>query len=416
MKTLYIECNMGAAGDMLAAALLELLDDPDAFIGEMNALGLPGVTLTRQAVSKCGVMGTHLQMQVGGEEELPLHLPAGESHHPHEFPPHSHAHNTLSGIEALITGLALPQKVKQDAAGVYRLLAGAEAEVHGQPVGAVHFHEVGAMDAVADIVAVCLLMHKIAPARVVASPVNMGGGQVKCAHGILPVPGPAAALLLRGAPTYSGSIESELCTPTGAALLKYFAGEFGRQPLMAVEAIGYGMGKKDFPVANCVRAFLGEEQTPETALTDEVAELRCNLDDMTGEAIGFAGEVLFENGALDVFTQAIQMKKSRPGQMLCCLCRPEDADRLAALMLRHTTSFGVRVATARRLVLARGFETVSTPFGPARVKTGHGHGTQKAKPEYEDAARLARENNLPLGEVMREITRAAGAAKPGEAD
>lgn len=249
----------------------------------------------------------------------------------------------------------------------------------------------------ADVVGVCLLMETLSPDQVVVSPVHTGCGQVRCAHGILPVPAPAMALILQGIPSYGGEVRGELCTPTGAALLKHFATRFGARPVMAVEAIGYGMGKKDFEQANCVRAFLGVSEEAQTTIT----RLECNLDDMTGEDLGFAMEQLFAQGALDVYTQAIGMKKSRPGVLLSVICRTEDADGMARAMMKHTTTLGIRRQDMNRYVLRREMETVDTAYGPVRVKRASGLGVDRAKPEFEDIAELARKNDLPLG-VIRE--------------
>lgn len=306
----------------------------------------------------------------------------------------------MADIVEILEALPVSEKVKGDALAVYGLIAEAESAVHGEPVEAVHFHEVGALDAVTDILGVCLLMEELAPQRVLASPVHVGSGQVKCAHGILPVPAPATAYILKGVPSYGGQIRGELCTPTGAALLKHFVRDFGDRPMMATEAIGYGMGKKDFPVANCLRAFLGEGEEQEEG---RVVELVCNLDDMTGEEMGFSLEILMEHGALDAYIAPIQMKKSRPGHMLACLCKPEDEERLATLMLKHTTTFGVRSSDWRRRTLARSTETVDTPCGPVRVKTGKGYGVTKSKAEYEDLAKLAKESDASLAEIRKRI-------------
>lgn len=251
------------------------------------------------------------------------------------------------------------------------------------------------MDAIADITAVCYLMDKLGAERVYASPIHVGSGQVRCAHGLLPVPAPATALILQGVPIYGGQIKGELCTPTGGALLKYYVNQFGDMPTMTVNAIGYGMGKKDFDAPNCVRAMLGET----AGETDDVLELTCNLDDMTGEAIGFAMEQLLDAGALDVFTAAIGMKKSRPGIMLTILCRPEDKSTILPLIFRHTTTLGVRENRLHRYVLSRKTETVQTPYGPVRQKIATGYGVERKKYEYEDLARLARENNLSLQDI-----------------
>ena len=329
MKTLYLDCGMGAAGDMLSAALLELIPDKEAFIKELNALGLPGISFTAESSVKCGITGTHMRVTVNGEEEevqelhehMHAHVHGSEKHehthehvhdhehehehdhehshdhdhdhehshehdHEHEHS-HHHSHSGLHDIEHIVRGhLDNPEKVKDDIMAVYGLIAEAESAAHGVPVTEIHFHEVGSLDAIADVTAVCLLMNMIAPDRVVVSPVHVGFGKVRCAHGILPVPAPATAYILKDVPIYGGRIEGELCTPTGAALLKHFADSFGDMPVMSVSSIGYGMGSKDFPAANCVRALLGTEGSEK----DSVIELSCNVDDMTAEQIGFALE------------------------------------------------------------------------------------------------------------------------------
>ncbi len=435
MKTLYLECGMGAAGDMLTAALLELTEDKQAFVDQMNALGLPGVHVSAEAAVKCGITGTHMKVTVDGEEEESEDVHEHEHHHdhPHEHGhehehdhehehehhhehdhdhPHDHGHEdghehhhhhhaSLQDIEGIIGSLPVSDRVKANAKAVYALIAEAESAAHGRPVSEIHFHEVGTMDAVADVVAVCLLMEKLSPDQVVVSPIHVGSGYVRCMHGILPVPAPATALILRDVPTYGGQVQGELCTPTGAALLKHFATRFGDRPVMKTQAIGYGMGKKDFERANCVRAFLGESEGEREAIT----KLECNLDDMTGEDISFAMDRLFEAGARDVYTQAIGMKKSRPGVLLCVVCLPEDADRLAEIMMKHTTTLGIRRQDLSRYVLSRSVETVPTSLGDVRVKHARGMGTDREKPEYEDLAALAARHGLSLEQVRRELWR-----------
>jgi uncharacterized protein (TIGR00299 family) protein len=430
MKTLYIECNMGAAGDMLLSALLELVPDPDGFIERLNGLGLPGVTFKKSQKVHCGITGTHVSVTVNGQEEASADVPHGHDHphehdqgshshghaharehthgHDHNHPhahSHSHAHaghchHSVADIARIIDGLPVPDAVRADARAVYGLIAEAEAQAHGRPVGEVHFHEVGALDAVADVVGVSLLMDALAPDRVVVSPIHVGSGQVKCAHGILPVPAPATAHILRGMPTYGGWVRGELCTPTGAALLRHFATDTGPMPVMTVRAVGYGMGTKEFGAANCVRVFLGEDGH-EHGPNGTVSELSCNIDDMTGEALGYVSELLFAEGALDVFTIPIQMKKSRPGILLTCLCADGDADRFARLLLTHTTTFGVRRTEYghRRYTLHRRFEKAETPYGIITVKTGEGYGVKKTKPEFGDVARAAREHGVPVSAV-----------------
>ena len=385
MRTLYLDCGMGAAGDMLTAALLELLPDPDGFVARLNGLGLPGVRYVREEAVKCGIRGTHMSVLVDGAEE--------DEHHGH------HHHSSLHTVEHVVSHLSVSESVKAGILAVYSLIAEAESHVHGVPVEEIHFHEVGALDAIADVTAVCLLMESLAPEQVIASAVHVGSGQVRCAHGILPVPAPATAYLLRDVPIYGGEIRGELCTPTGAALLRHFVTRFGPMPVMRTSAIGYGMGKKDFPAANCVRALLGE--TEERGGT--VTVLSCNVDDMTAEDIGFAAEQLFAGGALEVYTVPVGMKKSRPGTLIRVICRPEDEEKMAALLFRHTTTLGMRITETRRRTLERQIETVETPLGPVRIKTAAGYGVQRRKTEYDDLARIARERGMSLAQVRQEL-------------
>lgn len=395
VKTLYLECSMGAAGDMLMAALYELLPNKESFLYTMNHLGLPGVEVTAEPSVRCGVTGTHMTVRIHGHEEDD-HLHNHGHHHEHH---HHHAHSTLAEICHVIDYMPVSDWVKEKAKTTYHRIAWAESTVHGQPVEAVHFHEVGAWDAVADVVGVCLAVEQLAPAAICASPVHVGCGQVKCAHGILPVPAPATALLLQGVPIYGGEIRGELCTPTGAALLTTFTDAFGSMPAMQLIGTGYGMGTKEFERANCVRAMLGFQDAP----ADQISELRCNLDDMTPEALGFAQELLLEHGALDVFTSAIGMKKSRPGILLTCICKPEDEDIMAQLILTHTTTLGLRKTRCNRVTLHRSIRTVDTPYGSVRVKQAEGYGVSKSKAEYEDLAAAARQHGVTLDDVRRSL-------------
>ena len=448
MKTLYLECGMGAAGDMLTAALLELMPDPDAVVAELNGLGIPGVQFSKEAVSKCGIGGTHMTVKVHGKEESEemfhhhhehhdhphehehSHESACHEHHDHlhEHEDHEHTHehhhehahehthehthehgdaghthhhhSSLHDIEHIVCGhLNIPEQVKQDVMAVYGLIAEAESHAHGVPVTEIHFHEVGTMDAVADITAVCLLMNKIAPDQVIVSPVHVGSGHVHCAHGILPVPAPATAYILNGVPMYGGAVKGELCTPTGAALLKHFATRFGDMPVMRTEAIGYGMGKKDFEQANCIRAMLGETEDA----GDSVLQLECNVDDMTAEELGFAMEAILAVGALEVYTVAAGMKKSRPGTLLSVLCHEAEKEKLVRVIFQNTTTIGVREHACSRYTLKRSFETVQTPYGEVQKKISSGYGVTREKYEYEDLARIAREQGMSLEEVRKSI-------------
>ena len=452
MKLLYLDCGMGAAGDMLGAALAELLPDDtrDAFASELNAAGIPGVHISLDPSVKCGITGTHLTVTVNGTEEKEGghshshehshhdhqhdhshdHSHSHDHHHDHSHEHshsrdhhHDHSHRSLHDIHHIIDNLKLPEAVRTDILAVYRLIAEAESKAHDKPVSEIHFHEVGTMDAIADIASVCLLLHKLAPDQIIASPIHVGSGQVKCAHGILPVPAPATAYILKDIPIYSGSIQGELCTPTGAALLKHFVTRFDQMPLMTPASTGHGMGTKDFPAANCVRAILGEsfaENQPET-----ICELSCNVDDMTGEDIAFAIETFLQNGALDAFTVPCTMKKGRPGVLVTVLCKDPEQKQMTRLILQHTTTLGVRSAIKKRWVLSRTesetvipddvLANVTAPDMPAeskaqelkttgndctiRSKTSTGFGITRNKYEHDDLEKIARTYGLTLAQV-----------------
>ena len=409
MRTIYLDCSMGAAGDMLMAALLELLPEKDTFLQKMQSLGLPGLEISAEPSVKCGITGTHMRVLIHGEEEGHPHEHAVEEHaHSHADAPeaahahvhvHPHHHTDLDELTHRISHLNVSEAVRSDILAVYQSIADAESRVHGVPVEQIHFHEVGSLDALADVTGVCLLMELLAPEQVLASPVHVGSGQVRCAHGILPVPAPATALLLEGIPIYGGSIRGELCTPTGAALLRRFVTRFGPLPPMRVEKTGYGMGTKDFEAANCVRAMLG--QTEESA--GHILELACNLDDMTPEAVGFAMEQLFAAGALDVYTTPIGMKKNRPGVLLTCMCREDDREAMLRTIFRHTSTLGVRVSVCDRYTLSRRQYAVQTPDGEIRVKESSGWGVLRRKAEFEDLARIARQTGKSIAEVLDTI-------------
>ncbi len=370
---------MGAAGDMLAGALLELMPDPAAVVRTLNGFGIPDVEFACERTVKCGIAATHLSVKVHGHEE---HEHAHDAHHHHK-------HRTLAEVLHAVHHLNLPDAVKTHVAKVYEDLAAAESRAHGRSVGEIHFHEVGAADAIADISAVCWLMDALKVDEVVASPVHVGSGTVKCAHGEMPVPAPATAFLLEGVPTYSdGTIAGELCTPTGAALLRHFVGEFGQMKPMTPTKIGCGAGGKDLEGrANIVRAMLGE--TEEKAGQDVVCEFRCAIDDMTAEDLAFAAERVMAEGALDAVMVPALMKKGRPGTLLEVLCRPDDRDKIARCIFRHTTTIGLRETLAPRRVLARHEEDIETPIGIVRRKVSEGEGVCRIKAEHDDLAAAA---------------------------
>ena len=411
MKTLYIECNMGAAGDMLMAALYELLTDKQEFLNTMNGLGLPGVRVEAQAASTCGIVGTHMAVTVNGQEETAeAHHGNGHVHEHHTDHEHDHAqehehdhhhhHATPGHIGEIIASFSLPEAVKTQAKAVYDAIAQAEAKAHGCPVEDVHFHEVGALDAVADVTGVCYALYLLSPERIVVSPIHVGSGTVRCAHGVMPVPAPATANLLSGIPIYGGSVRGELCTPTGAALLAHFAQDFGPMPTMVTKTVGVGIGTKDFGQANCVRTFWGDTQEQ---VNGEIIELVCNIDDMTPEALAFACVRLLEQGALDVYTTPGTMKKGRAGHELTVLCSPEREAALAARILAETTTNGLRVRQCGKYYLAPSFDQVQTPWGAVRIKHAEGYGVTHIKPEYEDVARIAMEQGVPLSRVLIEV-------------
>lgn len=423
MKTLFIECNMGAAGDMLMGALYELLEAPEkeTFLTTMNQLLLGNATVSARVSEKCGIFGTQMEVTVLGTKES-ASLDRQPSHG---------THTSYPQMLAQIDSLMLSPGVKTHAKAIYTLIGEAESKAHHTDIMQIHFHEVGTLDALMDVVGCSLLFELLAPEQVIASPVHVGSGTVSCAHGLLPVPAPATAEILRDIPIYGGNIEGELCTPTGAALLKHFVQQFIAMPPMSVEKTGYGMGTKDFPAANCVRIFLGNMNilpvpsqkllphvqghnrpaiaedmetypdfyTERFHTLDQILELSCNLDDMTPEAISFATDMLLENGALDVFTTPIHMKKSRPGFLLTCLCKLEQESIFSRLILTHTTTRGIRIHPCYRRTLDTDFTKAATPYGDITIKISHGYGIRKYKPEYDDVASAAKKHKVPFTEV-----------------
>ena len=427
MKTIYLECNMGAAGDMLMSALYEICDQKEWFLHKMNTVFAPyHIALSPESAVSCGISGTHMKVTVNGTEEVSLDVNAEHAHHTHAECPdasgarevsdpaedgHSHTHTTYAAVCEEITSLDLPAEVKEDALAIYRLLGEAEAKVHDTTLEQIHFHEVGTLDALADVVGCALLIRTIAPEQILASPLHVGNGFVKCAHGVLPVPAPATAELLRGIPFYTGSVTGELLTPTGAAILHYYVLRYLPMPTMTASEIGYGIGSKDFGIENCVRAFLGDtasylaaEEEPYSC-DDTILSISCNIDDMTGEALGLATEIFMAAGALDVFTIPIQMKKNRPGILLTCLCEMEEREKFTGLFFLHTSTRGVRYQVFERAKLESTFETRKTSYGNIRIKKSSGYGIQKEKAEFEDLKSVVLKNHcaLSLNEVEKSL-------------
>ncbi len=392
MKSLYIECKMGVAGDMLTASLLEHVNKEE-FVKKINSLNVPGVSFEVERIKKSSIEGNKVHVVINGTEEG---LESKEhNHHSH------HTHTSLEDVSVLINAMDLSDKVKNDVINVYNLIANAESRVHGTSVKDIHFHEVGTIDAIVDVVSVCLLMDMISPDRIIASPINVGSGMVECAHGILPVPAPATALLLEGIPMYTDhDINTELCTPTGAALIKYFVSEYGNIPVINTNSIGYGFGTKEFKKLNCVRTFLGEESLDGK---DTVVELKCNIDDMTGEDMGFFTEKILDEGALDVFTTSIHMKKNRPGILLTVICKEDMIERMIQCIFQYTTTIGIRQSICHRYILDREEDNIMTEYGKVRIKKVSGYGTSRVKPEYEDVKRIAYERNVSPREIRNSL-------------
>ncbi|MDO4189049.1 MAG: nickel pincer cofactor biosynthesis protein LarC [Lachnospiraceae bacterium] len=420
MRILYLDCGMGAAGDMLQGALVSLLDKEDqkSFISLMNDISVDGVTVSLEDDVKCGITGQHITVKVNGEEEESLDVHDHEHHHDeehrhhhehnhdhnhhHDDSHHSHHHHaSMHEIEHVISHLNISNKIKNDMLSIYKIIAEAESKVHGKSVEEVHFHEVGMKDALTDILGNALLMDKLGVDKVVVSPINVGFGKVKCAHGILPVPAPATAEILNGMPTYAGRFEGEMCTPTGAALLKYYADEFAKQPLMKIVKTGYGCGNKDFEAANVVRATLGESFDSSEECRDRVIELKCNIDDMTGEEMSYAVDILFENNVKDAFVTPVVMKKGRSGMLLTVLCSEQDKEKIASLIFKHTSTIGIRESVMERMILKRREETVQTEYGDVPVKVTEGFSVKKTKAEFDSLKEIAIRTGKSINEVRK---------------
>jgi uncharacterized protein (TIGR00299 family) protein len=414
MKVVWLDCSVAAAGDMLLAALLDAGASEEHVRKGLSELGLDGWTLEIEEVTRGAFRAKRAAVKVGGQEEAggPPDLSqvtfVAHSHdHGHG---HSHSHDHSAGEDAgstgswrhireVIAGAAIPARAKERALRAYERLASAEAKLHGVPVDDVVLHEVGSTDAVIDVVGVCLALEDLGAERVIATPLPMGTGRVNAAHGALPLPAPATLQVLLGWPCVPASWPGEWVTPTGAALVAGIATP-GPMPAMTPLAVGYGAGKRNPPqVANLVRAVVGEVHD---AAADEVVELACNLDDTTGELIAPLLQRLLDAGALDAWATPVLMKKGRPGLVLSALARPEDADRIGEIVLRHSSTLGVRRHRAGRQVLDRWSDVVETPYGSVRVKVGgrDGHAWH-ASPEFEDVAARAQEAGVPLQEVWR---------------
>src|SRR6185312_7885335 len=428
-----LECFSGISGDMFLGALIDAGVPPEVFIRTVKALGVDA-RLEISRVDRSGISATKVDVIAAGEKELPreefwakekeepahshAHSHAADSHtheHSHDHgaehshshgKEHSHPHRGLKEIRAIIGKADISQTAKERAIRIFEALGAAEAKVHNSDVEAIHFHEVGAIDAIVDITCAAVGAEALGVDEWVCSPLNVGGGTVVCAHGTFPIPAPATLELLKHAPVYSGEIQKELVTPTGAAIVSVLASRFANFPQMKPEKSGYGAGSRNFKgVPNVVRLTIGEsaQQGVLPAKTEDITILEANVDDMTPQVFGYVMERALELGALDVFGTAVQMKKNRPGMLLTLLCRPEDSQRLAKLVFAETTTLGVRMRQESRAVLARRHVNVRTRWGEVRMKLANlnGHVSNYA-PEYEDCRRIAEARQVPLKTVMQE--------------
>lgn len=378
MKTLYIDCGMGIAGDMLTSALLGLFPDPNKQLKRLNKLGIPGIVYKAEVVNRQGIAGIHTTVQYEGNVE------GRENEEEH------HHHISMEEILQIIHDLSAPEEVKDQVGQIYALIAEAESRAHGMPVEEIHLHELGAMDAIADITAAAFLIYELDPEFVISSPVRVGFGTVQTAHGSLPIPAPATAFLLEGIPCFAGEVEGEMCTPTGAALLKHYVQKYSSLPQMTIEKHCYGMGTKNFEGhLNAVRAIIG-------GLDGQIVELQCNVDDMTPEDISYALDQLIREGALDAYWESIGMKKGRPGIRIGVLCRMVDREKMVNLIFHHTSTIGIREAICVRDVLKRESGITETRWGPIRYKVSEGHGVHRIKPEFDDLSALADRHSQPI--------------------
>jgi hypothetical protein len=393
-KILYVEPFSGISGDMLVGALLDLGLDPARLQEKLGLLPLTGYDLS---VTRCERSGIHAAK---------FHVLSSQ----HEHDAHGHGHRSFREIRALIDSSGLSDWAKQKAIEAFRRLAEAEGKIHNLPPEEVHFHEVGAMDSIIDIVGAVVLIEELLPVRMVSAPINVGQGMLTCRHGIYPAPGPATVELLKGAPIYSNEIPGELTTPTGATLLMTLAEKFGSRPLMKVGRIGYGAGDREIPgAANVLRMTLGEEAELDAtdAAAGQVAVIEATLDDMNPQMYGYFQEKALSAGALDVFAVSAQMKKNRPGMLLTVVCAPDRLDDMAALVFAETTTIGVRHTLAYRKTLAREFLEVQTEFGAVTVKISSlGGRRMNFAPEFECCRRLAEQRGVSLKEVMAAASRA----------
>jgi pyridinium-3,5-bisthiocarboxylic acid mononucleotide nickel chelatase len=433
MRIAYLECFSGMSGDMFLGALVDAGVPARVLKETVTALGV-GATLEISRVVRSGISATKVDVYVDGEKDLPReeywgrqrehedshehaghsHSYAGESSRAGAPAPHSDSHEhgrALTEIREIISGASISEHAKKSALAIFEALGRAEAKIHNTSIDQVHFHEVGAVDAMVDIVCAAVGAEVLGVDEIICSPLNVGGGTVKCAHGTFPVPVPATLELLKDAPVYSSGLQAELVTPTGAAIVKTLASRFAAFPEMKIEKSGYGAGSRDFPGhPNVVRLTIGEAASTALAMktaSETITVLEANLDDLNPQVFGYVMDRLLEEGALDAFGMPVQMKKNRPGMLLTVLCKPEDSSNLTQLIFAETTTLGVRRRDEMRQTLARRWENVETRWGEVRIKIASMNGTvTNYAPEYEDCRRIAAEHHVPLKTVIQEAARA----------
>lgn len=438
MRIAYLDCFSGISGDMFLGALVDAGVSPKLLEDTVAALDV-GARLEISRVVRGGISATKVDVYANGEKDLPREVfwkqqghdhahehshDSGHEHshehshgesghaaaHEHEGAPAHHGHGRgLTEIRGIIENAAISSTAKATAIRIFEMLGEAEAEIHNTSIERLHFHEVGTVDAMVDIVCAAVGAESLAVQEWVCSPLNVGGGTVKCAHGTLPVPAPATLKLLQDAPVYSSGPQVELVTPTGAAIVKTLSGRFAPFPAMKIEKAGYGAGTREFPEhPNLLRLTIGEAlpdgaSTSPSTSNDRITVLEANLDDLSPQVLAYAMERLLAEGALDVFSVPVQMKKSRPGALLTVLAKMEDANRLTKLIFSETTTLGVRRREEQRQTLSRRWETVDTTWGPVRIKIANMNGSvSNYAPEYEDCRTLAEAQNVPLRTVMQE--------------
>jgi pyridinium-3,5-bisthiocarboxylic acid mononucleotide nickel chelatase len=392
-RTLYLDCFAGASGDMLIGAMLDCGLDFESLRSELAQLGVEGYELSLKRVDRSGISAAKFDVNMTGEPH------SHGSHHDHG---HSH-HRALSEIKQIISSSNLSGQVKSRAQTIFQRIGEAESKIHDIPIESVHFHEVGAIDSIVDIVGACVAFEALKVGRIVSSPLHVGSGTFKCAHGTYPVPGPATAELLKGVPVYSKDVEGELVTPTGAAIISTLAESYGPMPMMKIESVGYGAGTREYPkFPNALRAVIGESEEAADRTPATVTVIEANIDDLNPQVFGYLMEKALAAGALDIFYMPAQMKKNRPGVLLTLLCAPADRERMCDLIFRETTTLGVRHRNEQREILKREFVTVETEYGPIRIKVSRaGDGrVMNASPEFEDCRAAAEKNGVGLRDAQ----------------